>query len=218
MAIPDSLPVRRPGQWQRQTTHFTFGLMTVFWSIMKKPSFFLKPLTATLVACAIASCAPSGPSVATSSVPVSASDASAANALFDQVNSYRTSKGLAKIERHPGLDRLAQGHANFMRANRGKFGVDGRYVSHDGFEARSLIAEQKYGMPGAQENVGAATQGSSVFTAWKNSSIHEKVIRAKWTYTGMGVAVDKDGMVFATQIFGNPASSHLMLQQRFGAF
>ena len=178
---------------------------------------FLKPAALALVipVFAMSSCAPQA---TVSAAPVSAADSSATTALFNQVNAYRASKGLAALKRHPGLDRLAQGHSEFMRKNRGHFKLDGKNVSHDGFEARSMIAREKYQIPGIQENVAAGPKGTSIFQAWRSSSIHEKVIRAQWTVTGIGVVVDGDGHIFATQIYGNPVASSLLLQNRFGGF
>ena len=36
---------------------------------------------------------------------------------------------------------------------------------------------------------------------WKDSKDHHKNMLDDWTHTGIGVVVDSDGMVFATQIF-----------------
>ncbi len=178
-------------------------------------------LALALPALALISCSASKP--AGSRMPVAAAAATpaerqTAEALFNEVNAFRAAKGEEKMKRHAGLDRLAQGHSEFMRRNRGHFGLDGKNVSHDGFDSRFVIAREKYGIIGMQENVAAAPPGTSIISAWKKSSIHEKVMRAQWDCSGMGVVIDKDGYIFATQIFGNPASSHLMLQERFGGF
>jgi uncharacterized protein YkwD len=178
---------------------------------------FLKPAALALLipVFATSSCAPQH---AVAAAPVSAADNSASNALFNEVNAYRTSKGLTALKRNPGLDRLAQGHSEFMRKNRGHFKLEGKNVSHDGFEARSVIAREKYQTPGIQENVAAGPRGTSIFQAWRSSSIHDKVMRAQWSSTGVGVVVDGDGHIFATQIYGNPVVSSLLLQNRFGGF
>jgi hypothetical protein len=36
-----------------------------------------------------------------------------------------------------------------------------------------------------------------------------------WKFTGVGVCVDKDGMVFSTQLFGTPSMGQMTLTDRF---
>ncbi len=169
---------------------------------------------------ATSSCAPKASLSASDSrpIPVSASDGEASNLLFDQVNSYRKSVGKPPLHRNPNLDKLARSHAEFMRRNRGKFKVYGTNVSHDGFEARTVIARQQYGMSTFHENVAAAPKGTSLLKSWVDSHPHELAIRSTWSDSGIAVVKDSDGTMFATQVFGMKSLPHTTLQDRWNSF
>ncbi len=174
------------------------------------------------VACmiALASCAQPP---ATTSVPMSATgppDSSLSARVFQEVNSYRRSHGARDLPRHPGLDRLAQEHCEFLRQNRGKFGLYGKNVSHFGFEGRTLAARERYRMQNLGENVVAANSSGSgtasmLVQQWAASKSHAYNMRSSWTHSGIGVVVDDDGMVFSTQLFGVISNSQMDLTDRF---
>lgn len=180
-------------------------------------------LLAVVCAGALASCAsPPAPT----RLPVSASnqpDSSVSGRLFQDVNSCRRSVGAHDLQRHPGLDRLAQDHSEFLRRNRGTFKLSGKNVSHYGFEGRALLARERYQMENVSENVAAAmepggTKTSTLINLWKGSKGHHKNMLDDWTHTGMGVVVDSDGMVFATQLFATVSNSQLSVRERFNRF
>ncbi|MEK7952257.1 CAP domain-containing protein [Luteolibacter soli] len=139
--------------------------------------------------------------------------------IHAQVNAYRQSLGKPALQRHAGLDRLAQQHAEFMLRNRGKFGDKS---THYGFEERTLMAQRGMGISDVGENVGtcrgAARPADMLVEAWKKSKGHQMNLKGGWTQTGIGVAVDNDGAVFATQLFGNVDHSHLSLTNRMRSF
>jgi uncharacterized protein YkwD len=142
------------------------------------------------------------------------------NQIFSAVNSYRQSKGKPNLVRHAGLDKLAKNHSEYMRQNRGKFGVHGRNVSHWGFEGRALICQQRFGFQNTSENVAAAYDpGKSapaiILNLWANSKAHRINLDSAWPYTGIGTAVDSDGTVFATQIFATARVSQQARRERF---
>jgi len=173
----------------------------------------------------LASCGPKldSASVLTSTGPVSKSDGSIAGTLYTQVNSYRQAKGGAPLPRHAGLDRMAQQHSEFMRRNRGKFDGASGNLTHYGFEERSLNAQRTMNMSTVGENVAscsgkAGSAADTLFGAWKGSSSHEKNMRGQWNATGVGVVVDDDGTVFATQLFGTQSQSHMALSDRMRQF
>ncbi len=185
-------------------------------------------LKAAAAACTLAlvSCGASS-QLDTTSVPVSSTSASATTSLsgsvHQAVNAYRRSHGAQELRRHPGLDRLAQEHAEFLRKNRGKFDIYGKNVSHYGFEGRSLAARQKFNIHQLGENVAAGNGNSSnpapmLVKMWAGSKNHAHNMRTAWTHTGVGVVVDSDGMVFATQLFGTINQSQLALTDRFRQF
>jgi uncharacterized protein YkwD len=168
----------------------------------------------------LASCAPP-PTI--NKVPMSAtssSDKSLTSRLFTEINAYRASKGASPLVRNPGLDRMAQQHCEFLRLNRGKFKIQGTNVSHDGFESRCLIARQMFNMPTMGENVAAlhTTSSSALVSAWSNSRGHDFTMTADWQQTGIGILVDNDGLVFATQLFGTPSNSQMAFSQRLTSF
>lgn len=177
------------------------------------------------VACvgALASCATKPE---TQRVPVSGAirpDTSLTGKVLQEVNSYRRARGVADLQRHGGLDRLAQEHCEFLRQHRGTFTLSGHNVSHIGFEGRTLAARELYRMENIGENVAATPSGGSnpapaLVTLWQNSKSHEYNMRSPWTYTGIGMVVDKDGMVFCTQLFSTANHSQLATRQRFSGF
>lgn len=181
-------------------------------------------LLAVVCAGALASCA-SPP--ASTRLPVSANnnhpDGSVSGRLFQEVNHCRRSVGENELQRHPGLDRLAQEHSEYLRNHRGTFSLSGKNVSHFGFEGRALIARERYQMENVSENVAAAvepggTKTTTLINLWKGSKGHHKNMLDEWTHSGMGVVVDSDGMVFATQIFATVSNSQMSVRERFNRF
>ena len=186
-----------------------------------------------LAAAALASCA--SPPESTR-MPVSATirpdtaapvsgrgDRSSSGRLFDAVNAYRLSQGAQAVQRHAGLDRLAQAHCEYLRQNRGTFSLYGKNVSHFGFDGRAMMAREHYQMSSVSENVAAANYPGSDSSAvivqlWKNSRDHHKNMTDDWTHSGMGVVVDSDGMVFATQLFATQNHSPMALRDRMNSF
>jgi uncharacterized protein YkwD len=150
-------------------------------------------------------------------------DSSVSGRLYQEVNAYRRSRGAAELQRHAGLDRLAQDHCEYLRKHRGTFSVNGKNVSHIGFEGRTLFAREHFQMYNISENVAAANHpGSSPTTAviglWKGSKDHHKNMLDDWTHTGVGVVVDSDGMTFATQLFSTVSMSQMTTRERFNRF
>jgi uncharacterized protein YkwD len=167
-----------------------------------------------------------GPQSSTMTVPVAASarrESSLTNSLFAEVNAYRVSKGAGVLVRHPGLDRIAQQHCEFLRKNRGKFDLYGSNVSHVGFEGRMLAARQSYNINSLGENVicsryCGADLSRQLVKNWAASKNHEYNMRSAWACSGIGVVVDNDGTVFATQIFGTPDHSQMAFMNRLNQF
>ncbi len=161
---------------------------------------------------ALASCAPPPP--ATTRVPVSSSFSNKSSSLsgkvLDKVNDYRAQRGKGVLERHSGLDRLAQEHCDFLVKN---CGGDGRKISHSGFENRMFAASNDYKMSSIGENVVSSSDHSPqrLVELWASSKSHEQNMRSSWEYTGIATATAPDGMVVSTQIFGirelNPSLS-----------
>jgi uncharacterized protein YkwD len=167
----------------------------------------------------LASCAntPAEPNRLSMPAPTSA-DNSLSSRLFRDVNAYRRSQSGKDLQRHSGLDKLAQGHSEYLLKNRGSFSLNGKNVSHFRFEGRYLVARERFQMPSVSENVGASPIPQDLLQLWKASKDHNKNMLDDWTHSGIGVAVDSDGMIFATQLFSLYNSSHHSRQERFNHF
>ncbi|BCX49994.1 hypothetical protein HAHE_39020 [Haloferula helveola] len=145
--------------------------------------------------------------------------------LDASINAYRRSIGREPLQRHSGLDRMAQEHCEFMARNRGKFSVGSQNISHYGFEQRTMVAQRTYGMGSVAENVaGGVIQGdiaSQLTSAWTGSKGHRFNLKQKWHTSGLGVYVAADGMVYATQIFatkGLSAPTKMAFREHLGGF
>lgn len=183
----------------------------------------LKPLFAALVAGALVSCAAP---VTTTRVPVSSTphpDNSQSTRFYQAVNAYRRSQGAADLQRHAGLDQLARQHCAYLSEHHGSFSLEGKNVSHIGFEGRILVAREIYHMPNISENVAAANHPGSdpvpaLLALMKNSKEHHKNMLDVWTHTGVGVVVAPDGMAFVTQLFATQSMSQMATRLRFNQF
>ena len=157
-------------------------------------------------------------------VPVSARpDNSAAGQLFEALNAYRRGNGDAELKRHAGLDQLARKHCEYLREHHGSFSLEGKNVSHIGFEGRTLVAREMYNMPNVSENVAAANHGgsnpaSSLMTLMKGDKVQQKNMLDTWTHVGVGVVTDPDGTAFATLLFGMQSELLISPRQRFNRF
>jgi len=148
-------------------------------------------------------------------VPVSASAQSnyfLSAQAFQAVNAYRRSIGAFVLPRHAGLDHLAQQHCEYLRQHRGTFVLDGKNVSHIGFDGRAIYARNVYHMDNIGENIAATNQvsgnpGPALVSLWKNSKSHQLTMAGAWACSGMGLVVDADGMVFAVQLFATMNNS-----------
>jgi len=181
------------------------------------------PLLGLFCAIALASCADkSQPDNMPVSGPVRPANP-IADHLFQEVNTYRRSQGAKELQRHAGLDRLAQDHCEYLRQHRGSFSLAGGNISHMGSDGRATLARERYNMVNVGENVAAANHAGntpvpSLMSLFKTSSQQNKNLLDKWTHTGVGIVVDSDGTVFATQIFSTVSYSQLSNRERFNHF
>ncbi len=116
--------------------------------------------------------------------------------VLSQTNKFRKSKGLPTLIINEDLSAIAERHSINMAKGRVGFG-------HGGFSKRNREAG-KYVKPLYRfaENVAyGATTGREVVTQWKNSSGHRKNMLGKYKYIGIGVAKDRRGRIYYTQLF-----------------
>ena len=59
---------------------------------------------------------------------------------------------------------------------------------------------------------------AALLALMEGSKVQQKNMLDTWTDTGVGVVVDPDGTVFATQIFGTKSMSQMGMRQRFNQF
>ena len=74
---------------------------------------------------------------------------------------------------------------------------------HDGFSARNTMATKKIkSLRTFAENVTyGTTNATQVVTMWKNSSGHRRNLLGLYKYIGIGIAKDRQGRLFYTQVF-----------------
>ncbi|MBN3908464.1 MAG: CAP domain-containing protein [Nostoc sp. NMS1] len=116
--------------------------------------------------------------------------------VFNQINNYRTSQGLAKLTRNAAIDNQARIHSQEMASGKVPFG-------HTGFSQRIQAIGISYRAAG--ENV-AYNQGYSdpatiAVQGWLKSPGHLANIRGSYDKTGIGVASNSRGAIYFTQIF-----------------
>lgn len=118
--------------------------------------------------------------------------------VLKYTNDFRRSKGLPALEMKDGLNKLAQEHSSNMARGKTGFG-------HDGFMQRQQAAHKFLPAVNAfAENVAyGATSGKEVVKGWRKSSGHRRNMLGKYKYIGIGVAKDKKGTLYYTQVFVN---------------
>lgn len=124
------------------------------------------------------------------------SNANIVQDVLSQTNQFRKSKGLSELIISNELNSIAQRHSADMASGRVGFG-------HDGFAKRNALAG-KIIKPlfGFAENVAyGASSGREVVTMWKNSSGHRRNMLGHYKYIGIGIAKDRQGQIFYTEVF-----------------
>lgn len=127
---------------------------------------------------------------------VPANNSSLVDDVLLQTNKFRRSKGLPVLVMNEDLNAIAQKHSENMAKGRVGFG-------HAGFSKRDAAAKKKVSSIHAfAENVAyGANSGKEAVTMWKNSSGHRKNMLGRYKYIGIGVAKNRKGQIFYTQVF-----------------
>ncbi|MBQ4822273.1 CAP domain-containing protein [Aquimarina sp. MMG016] len=121
-------------------------------------------------------------------------DISVANEIHRLVNQHRQSIGLSPLQKNSTAEGLAVDHTNYMI-------VQGD-ISHDNFNARGDILNEKENARNTAENVAYLYRDAqSVVNGWLNSSGHKKNIEGNYTYTGIAAIKDQQGRYYYTQLF-----------------
>ena len=123
---------------------------------------------------------------------------SMADEILQYINTYRRKKGLPPMVMNAVMSAEAQKHSENMAAHRTSFG-------HSGFQNRvKRISPALNGLSGAAENVAmGSTTAKEVVDNWLKSSMHKQNIEGSYNLTGIGVAPDRKGVLYFTQIFAS---------------
>jgi uncharacterized protein YkwD len=118
--------------------------------------------------------------------------------ILDQINHYRVAQGLQPLKLNNQISKEAETHSRNMAAKVIPLG-------HDGFKKRVNTLSNYFHHPvRAAENVAYNNKAPEIaVTQWLNSRGHRKNIQGNYDLTGIGIAYDKKGQVYVTQIFVN---------------
>lgn len=116
--------------------------------------------------------------------------------VLTYTNKAREKKGLKPLVMKEGLNDIARGHSENMASGRVPF-------SHDGFKDRYSKARQEYtNVYSFGENVSFGPHtGREAVEGWMKSKHHKDNILGDFTSIGIGVAADKKGTWYFTQVF-----------------
>lgn len=113
--------------------------------------------------------------------------------VFELVNQYRASLDLPSLGWHNVSESLATAHSDYM-AGKNK-------ASHDNFFYRSDYLRDR-GAKVVSENVAYGYQSAeAVLQGWLNSPSHKEALESNFTYTGIGIVQNENGINYYTQLF-----------------
>lgn len=119
-------------------------------------------------------------------------------AVYNQVNQYRTNRGLSKLTLNSTITKQARNHSQNMASGAVPF-------SHNGFAQRVQAIATTIPYRAAAENVaynmGYSDPATKAVQGWLNSSGHRQNIEGNYNLTGIGVAKNQRGEYYFTQIF-----------------
>ena len=118
------------------------------------------------------------------------------NSILYYVNQHRRSLGLAPLEMNRAESSVAAQHSRDMASGKAPFG-------HTGIPARkNAIARQVGPLMSFGENVAYGQRSAKeVVDEWLHSPGHRRNIEGNFRLTGIGLARDRQGLIYYTQIF-----------------
>jgi uncharacterized protein YkwD len=116
--------------------------------------------------------------------------------VLSYTNKFRKSYGLKSLVMREDLNAIARKHSENMAGGRIGFG-------HSGFDRRyRQVCKQVSGVYQVAENVAyGARSGKEVVKQWKDSPGHRRNMLGKYKYIGIGIATDRRGHIYYTQVF-----------------
>jgi uncharacterized protein YkwD len=122
--------------------------------------------------------------------------------VFELINLERKKKDLPLLKINPALSKIARGHSENM-ARQGK--MEHNLDNKTPFD-RMRAAGYKFAKGG--ENIAEGDEIATlpmIVKAWMESPGHrDNILLAEFSETGVGLARDKDGKMFYTQLFARP--------------
>lgn len=119
-------------------------------------------------------------------------DNGAANTIFNSTNSHRQSNGLHALQRDSSLDKAARDWSKKM--------ADADHMSHN----PNVGSQIRSGWSRWGENVAWNRPGNAngIMSSWMGSAGHKaNILHKDFTHIGVGVYVDSNGKMWATQVF-----------------
>jgi uncharacterized protein YkwD len=119
-----------------------------------------------------------------------------ANEIFDEVNEYRLDKEKAVLQWSESISKIAEQHSRNMANGKVKF-------SHAGFNTRSKLIQKAFPQKTltAENLLFNPLDAVDAVDDWFDSPGHNKNMLGNFTHTGIGVAADRKGRFYVTQIF-----------------
>ena len=122
--------------------------------------------------------------------------------VFELTNQERKKKDVAPLVLNPLLCKLARAHSeNMARHMKMEHTLDGKSLAD-----RIRAAGYKFANTG--ENIGSGSEDAPVtlvMQSWMESELHRgNILKTQFTEIGVGIARDKAGVVYYTQVFGRP--------------
>ena len=142
----------------------------------------------------------SNPAITLGAKPVNAASDVAAmeKSVHNQINQYRSSKGLSPLKFNTEISKIAREHSQQMADKQVAFG-------HSGSDSRYKKISKLIRWNGVAENVaynqGYQNPGKSAVDGWIKSPGHQRNMVGKYQVTGIGVAKNSKGEYYFTQIF-----------------
>lgn len=118
--------------------------------------------------------------------------------VFDLVNQYRAAHSLNVLNVDSILTRVARTHSLNM--------AEGIVpIGHAGFAERASTVRAEIHYRAIAENIatnlGYPNPARNAFTNWMASAGHKENIEGRYSLTGVGIAKDKEGTYYFTQLF-----------------
>jgi uncharacterized protein YkwD len=125
-------------------------------------------------------------------------DAALEREIYELVNRHRRKQRLAPLALDARIGEQARHHSLAMATGRARFG-------HQGFEDRIRVLSRAMRVQWSAENVsmnqGYAAPARQAMEGWLVSAMHRANMEGPYDLTGIGVARNRAGEVYFTQIF-----------------